>query len=123
LKGPAATTLDPPALVGQTDSMTASANDSPVPPSVQALWRAADISHHSIAEPALLLDAIQAGGGEGLVRHSLATAIQESTTWGLIDLVIDEVIDGRQLHALLKSLQETGYIWRADLVEWSEIFT
>jgi hypothetical protein len=55
--------------------MSASSNDSPVPPSVQALWRAADISHYSIAEPALLLDASKAGGGEGHVRHSLATAI------------------------------------------------
>ena len=123
MKWPAASTLAPPALLGHTAPMTASAHDSPVPPSVQALWRAADISHHSIAEPALLLEAIKAGGGEGHVRHSLATAIQESTTWSLIDLMVDEVIDGRQLHALLKSLQETGYIWRADLVEWSEIFT
>jgi hypothetical protein len=37
--------------------------------------------------------------------------------------MVDEVIDGRQLHVLLKSLQETSYIWRANLVEWSEIIT
>jgi chloramphenicol 3-O-phosphotransferase len=93
-----------------------------VPRSVYNLWHEAQISHRGIAPPQTIYDAILAGGG-GVGRDSLATALQETTTWELIDLLVDKVLDGRSLHGLISKLHREGAIRRADLVEWSEVFT
>jgi hypothetical protein len=103
--------------------MAAIINDQQVPRSVHNLWHGAQISHCGIASPAEILGAIQTGGGEGKARHSLALGIQESTTWELIDLMVDKILDGQALHSLIKRLHNEGSIRRSDLVEWSEIFT
>lgn len=94
-----------------------------VSPSVMNLWHEAQISHRGLASPEAIENAIRTGSGSKAAQETLAVAIQESSTWGLIDLLVDKVIDGRSLHALLRNLQEQGAIRRPDLVEWAEIFT
>lgn len=97
--------------------------DQKIPRSVQNLWHAAQVSHKGIAPVPEILEAIRNGGGAGNARHSLALGIQESTTWELIDLLLDKVLDGKKLHDLLKILNDQDFIRRNDLVAWSEIFT
>ena len=102
--------------------MTTEGNDA-LSPSVMNLWHEAQISHRGIAGPEAIEDAIRSGSGSKAAQETLALAIQESSTWGLIDLLVDKVIDGRSLHTLLRNLQEQGTIRRPDLLKWAEMFT
>lgn len=94
-----------------------------VPRSVINLRRSASVSHRGLVEPERMLEALQARGGVGESRRSLAIALQEAEIGELVELMIDRVLDGRALHVLLASMQTEGSIRRADLVEWSEIFS
>ncbi|WP_432815118.1 hypothetical protein [Sphingorhabdus sp.] len=94
-----------------------------VSPSVMNLWHEAQISHHSIARPEIIEEAIRSGAGTKDAQEAIALAIQESSTWDLIDLLVDKVINGPSLHALLRNLQMQGAIRRPDLLKWAEIFT
>lgn len=101
----------------------ATRNSDAVSPSVMHLWHQAQISHHGIARPEIIEDAIRSDAGPRDVQEAIALAIQESSTWDLIELLVDKVIDGPSLHALLSKLQMQGAIRRPDLLEWAEIFT
>lgn len=101
----------------------ATISDEQIPRSVRNLWHAAQVSHQGIAPASDVFEALRTAGGVGKARHSLALGIQESTSWELIDLMIDKVLCGRALHHLLKGLNDQGFIRRDDLVEWSEVFT
>lgn len=97
--------------------------DPSIPKSVLALWHDAQISHRGIASPAEIHRAVRERGGRDNARMSLALALQESETGELVDLLIDQVIDGRSLHRLLTDLQADGSIRRDDLVAWSSMFS
>lgn len=101
----------------------ATVKDQDIPRSVRNLWHAAQVSHQGVAPAIDILEAASTGGGTGRARHSLALGIQESTSWELIDLMVDKVLNGKGLHELLKNLNDEGFIRRNDLVEWSEVFT
>lgn len=94
-----------------------------VPKSVRRLWHEAQISHRDIPGPDSLLAAIlDGGGGDDRARIALGLAVQEVSEAELVDLMIDKVLTGAQLHHLLVGLNRTGHIRRDDLVEWSEMF-
>jgi len=102
----------------------ATAKNDDVPRSVQRLWHEAQISHQNIPAATAILKAIKEGDTNDNERGriGLGLAIQEVTETELVDLMIESVIEGRELHYLLASLNATGHIRRLDLVEWSEMF-
>lgn len=95
-------------------------HDAP-PRSVIRLWHEAQVSHRGIPSPEALLAAIH-GRGSDDARIALGLAVQEVSETELVDLMVDKVVSGAELHDLLASLSSTGHIRRSDLVEWSEIF-
>lgn len=91
-----------------------------VPPSVQHLWHEAQVSHRNIPSPSAILAAIHDGRSDA--RHALGLAVQEASEHELVNLMIDKVLSGAELHGLLVGLSRTGHIRRDDLVEWSGMF-
>ena len=92
-----------------------------MPRSVKSLWHVAQVHHRGILGPDAIMAAILGGGGND-ARAALGLAVQEATEAELVDLMVEKVVTGAELHHLLAGLSRTGHIRRVDLVEWSEMF-
>ena len=96
--------------------------DSQTPRSVRNLQHQAQISHRDVLPPEDLMLAITRPDSPAR-RRIAAQAIQEAEIPDLAELLVDEVVNGTQLHALLTRLAREGEIRRPDLIDWSTRFS